>query len=679
MHVSTSSRGKPAALSLLSSHRPRNVGWKQSAGLLFGDWGTSRLYVLGIAFAFAGGVSLYLIVGMSLLVLAVGWAYTQICRIYPDGGGVYTAAKNTSRLLAVIGALLLFADYVVTASLSSLDAFHYFGLPAHVHHLPIAGLEAPVNVPDSLDGRVWLDAGAGMIYASGHLSDSDRTALYSLSRLPTWRKVVNHLADLTNGTVLFALDSPGMWAIVAIVVIGIFNLLGPKHTGAFAIAAAASMVGITLLLAFGALPQVNWRALPGQIGTIHEGPRMMWLHFVGIVLALSGVEAIGNLTGVMKKPVSRTSAKAIWVVALEVAIFNILLAIVMVARVSPDQRETHQADMLAFLADSYIGNWAEWSVRIVGGLLLLSAVNTVITDMISVQYLLSRDGELPQSCQKLNRFGVPMIPAILATLVPAAVLVVSHDLESLAALYAIGVVGAVAINISLVTFHPRLRALWRKVLAGMIGLLLIAIWLTLATTKLHALAFVAIVLAVGLSARAVTKYLAKRRATPSLLRQAIVEQMPEDLVARPRLLLGTYGSTANAETALRQCAEQGAALVVCFIRQVSLSYKYDERLTLDTDPVAIRTFTSFLDLGHEHQVPIIPVYDSGTDATTLMAETAAVYGCQKILIGTSRRGALFRLIKGQFQQRLESLLPADIAVEVLAPATTGNPQPIEAS
>ena len=122
-------RSKPAALKLLSSERPRNVGWRQAAGLLFGDWGTSRLYVLGLAFFFAGRTSFYLICGMSVLILAVGWAYSQICRIYPDGGGVYTAAKNRSRTLAVIGALLLFADYVVTASLSSLDAFRYFNLP----------------------------------------------------------------------------------------------------------------------------------------------------------------------------------------------------------------------------------------------------------------------------------------------------------------------------------------------------------------------------------------------------------------------------------------------------------------------------------------------------------------------------------------------------------------------
>ena len=129
MHSSGNGRGKPAALSLLASERPRNVGWKQAAGLLFGDWGTSRLYVLGLAFFFAQRSSLYLICAMSGLILAVGWGYSQICRIYPDGGGVYTAAKHRNQMLAVVGALLLFADYVVTASLSSLDAFRYFNLP----------------------------------------------------------------------------------------------------------------------------------------------------------------------------------------------------------------------------------------------------------------------------------------------------------------------------------------------------------------------------------------------------------------------------------------------------------------------------------------------------------------------------------------------------------------------
>src|SRR5213078_1136497 len=140
MHTSDEGREKPLALALLAAQRPRNVGWLQAAGLLFGDWGTSRLYVLGLAFLFAGRTSFWLILFMSILIIAVGWAYTQICRIYPDGGGVYTAAKSRSRTLAVIGALLLFADYVVTASLSSLDAFRYFNLPQGA---PLLAMNSP--------------------------------------------------------------------------------------------------------------------------------------------------------------------------------------------------------------------------------------------------------------------------------------------------------------------------------------------------------------------------------------------------------------------------------------------------------------------------------------------------------------------------------------------------------
>src|SRR3954462_12649575 len=143
MESAVADRGmtKPAALSLLASEHPRNVGWKQAAALLFGDWGTSRLYVLGLAFLVAGRSSFWLISAMSVLILIVAWAYTQICRLYPDGGGVYTAARQRSKLLGVVGALLLFAAYTVTASLSSVDAFHYFGLGAHeaAHVEPDAG------------------------------------------------------------------------------------------------------------------------------------------------------------------------------------------------------------------------------------------------------------------------------------------------------------------------------------------------------------------------------------------------------------------------------------------------------------------------------------------------------------------------------------------------------------
>jgi hypothetical protein len=107
--------------------------------------------------------------------------------------------------------------------------------------------------------------------------------------------------------------------------------------------------------------------------------------------------------------------------------------------------------------------------------------------------------------------------------------------------------------------------------------------------------------------------------------------------------------------------------VVCFIREVNLSIKYESKLTIDTDAAAMKTFARFLDAGHEMGVPVLPVYDQGHDAAELIAEAAAMNGCERVLIGTSRQGGLYHLIKGHFQRRLEALLPPEIKVEVVAP------------
>src|SRR5256712_12699504 len=108
-------------------HRPRNVDWRRAAALLYGDWGTSKAYVTGIAFAIAMYSSFWYVLAISLLTALVGINYIWICKYFPDGGGVYSSAKAQHRYLALIGGFLLVADYVVTASLSCYDAFLYLG------------------------------------------------------------------------------------------------------------------------------------------------------------------------------------------------------------------------------------------------------------------------------------------------------------------------------------------------------------------------------------------------------------------------------------------------------------------------------------------------------------------------------------------------------------------------
>jgi nucleotide-binding universal stress UspA family protein len=213
---------------------------------------------------------------------------------------------------------------------------------------------------------------------------------------------------------------------------------------------------------------------------------------------------------------------------------------------------------------------------------------------------------------------------------------------------------------------------------GGLAVLLLAMWFTLAWTKVHALIFVSLVLAIGLTLRQLTRWAAARKPKPSLLRRAIVEQLTPEALAKPRVMLATAGSAALADAAIERAAAANAALVVSFIREVALSYKVEAetRFTLDNDPAAQAMFAEFLDRGHAAGVPIIPVYDTGTNAPELIAEAAAMNGVDRLLIGSSRRGMLHQIIKGSFQRKLESLLPPDIRVEVLnIGATAAAPLP----
>src|ERR1700691_4426819 len=109
----------------LGIHRPRNIGWARAAALLYGDWGTSKAYVIGAAFIYTQYASLPTILAVGVLPALVGFNYVIVCKYSPDGGGVYSSARLQNRLLAVVGSLLLVADLTVTASLSAWSAMAY--------------------------------------------------------------------------------------------------------------------------------------------------------------------------------------------------------------------------------------------------------------------------------------------------------------------------------------------------------------------------------------------------------------------------------------------------------------------------------------------------------------------------------------------------------------------------
>ena len=236
-----------------------------------------------------------------------------------------------------------------------------------------------------------------------------------------------------------------------------------------------------------------------------------WVGFTEIVLALSGVEAIANMTGIMVPPVEKTARKAIVPVLVEIVLLNLILAAAMNAlpdsvlltpsgAAGPHRRHA-QGDRRALRRPDL----RDGQPRSSSPLLLLSAVNTALADLVSIQFMLSRDKELPHLFSGLNRFGMPVLPLLIAAVVPAMVVLLFPDVTALAGLYAIGVVGAIAINLGTTSTNRELALRGHeRALMLTLTVVMIAIEGTICVVKPDARGFAMIVLVAGLAGRLAT-------------------------------------------------------------------------------------------------------------------------------------------------------------------------------
>ena len=143
------------------------------------------------------------------------------------------------------------------------------------------------------------------------------------------------------------------------------------------------------------------------------------------------------------------------------------------------------------------------AIGLIVGLLLLSAVNTAVGALIGLLYLLARDGEMPRPFARLNSHGVPWLPLFIATLLPMLVVSFSPNQISLMELYAIGVVGAITVNLGSCASNRNLKMLWyERALMAVTFVVLFGVELTLAKTKPNALFFIVCILITGFALRA---------------------------------------------------------------------------------------------------------------------------------------------------------------------------------
>jgi amino acid transporter/nucleotide-binding universal stress UspA family protein len=592
-------------------HRPRNVDWKRAAGLLYGDWGTSKAYVIGLAFVAAGFASLPIILAVCILTAIVAYNYIIVCAHFPDGGGVYSAARTQSRFLASVGALLLIANFLVTAALSGWAAASYLGV--RTQYAPVA-------------------------------------------------------------------------AMVLILVVGVINYFGPKHSGSVSIYLAVPAILVVCAIIAFSIPYLNVTNLEPR----HENLGNTWVAFVGVILALSGVEAIANITGVMKldpdataaaPKVTRTATKAILPVAIEVVAGTALIgwAMLSLSKSFGSELVAHKEDMLRFVGQHYAtlvgGPWFgqvfAWFVGIIFGLLLISAVNTALVALIGVIYMMAQDGEMPQRFARLNKYGVPQIPLIVAVAIPILILAITRQFEALAGLYAIGVVGAIAVNLGSCTFNKRLNLRpWERIIMGGTFFVLAGVELTLAKTKPDALFFAMCVLGVGLAFRAYSHKLSGLK-TMTVTRTLADMVSPDKIAAiQPRLeegqkiMVAARGVTQVLSFALEEAQLRKATLCVLFVKEVSVYFSDGTqgigKARWQNDPEAQAIMSLMFKLGQERGICVLPVYAVSQDPSETILDLSATMGVDCLILGASQRSAMAHLLRGSVATNVAQQLPDSI-------------------
>jgi nucleotide-binding universal stress UspA family protein/tetrahydromethanopterin S-methyltransferase subunit G len=348
-----------------------------------------------------------------------------------------------------------------------------------------------------------------------------------------------------------------------------------------------------------------------------------------------------------------------------------------------DELKLRFEDMLRFLGEHYgaaafgthFGEVFGIVIGLVVGLLLLSAVNTAISALIGLIYMLARDREMPTSFTKLNSHGVPRLPLAVAAILPVLLVLLSDNIQTLADLYAIGVVGAITVNLGSCCFNRRLQLSWlERCIMIVTFLILFAVEITIAKTSPNALFFVVCVLGVGFSLRwwamkhaGFETVIIKREFADAVSHDRVTEFRP-NLTPGQSILVAARGLTPVLRFAVEEAKFRQGNLYVLYIKELAVNLPGPlanlERPRWQDDHQAAKIMYAMIKLGQEIGVTVIPVYVVSENPAATILDISATIGADVLMLGSSHRTKLAQLLKGNVITEVAKNLPENIQLVI---------------
>jgi len=622
--TSANEAAAPSALAVPAAKRRPTVhvqqlSWVLAWAIVFCDIGTSVYYVPGILYEQVGEYAPLFVAMVTIGFVMLSMKYVEISWRNPEGGGVVTvASKAFSPRWGALGGMLITVDYFLTSSISATSAFYYVGslVPIFEDHV----------VAFSCIGLLFL----AMLNVVG-IRESATVSL--------WMAVAALAIDLwVIGAVLAHLGPNDMQRIIATL----------RHTE-----------GLTMRHAF--------------------------VGFAGAWLAFSGLESIAQLSPTMRPPLHRNIRTAMIAVIVTVVVTAPVLTLFSIGLLTPGG-DVATERFISELGQIAGGAPTKLAVVATATTLLLFAANTAIIGGYHVFLALAHQGFLPKALLSRNRtFGTPHIAIAITTVVPVCVVIATGgQMVLLGDMYAFGLLGAFVLSsFGLDVIRWQLHRRGIQFYIGVLTTLMVLVaWCVNLFAKPLATLFGGGVTAVGmgialgmregwlteavyrvgfigrLAQRAMAE--AERKAEEGAVEIVSLAQARELQPLFPsHTLVAVRGKapTLIREAVNRVRGRDERALYCVYVEEVPGLFLSDEAPEPNADGVASlrHAFEEARKLG----VEIIPIWMISHNAAEAISRAADALDVDGVMVGVSRRSAIYHLLRGHVVKGLATKLPAN--------------------
>lgn len=594
----------------------RQLTWLLAWAVVFCDIGTSVYYVPGILYEQVGERAPIFVAMVTIGFVLLGLKYIEISWRNPEGGGVVTVASKAFGVRwGALGGMLITVDYFLTSSISATAAFYYVG-----------------SVFPIFEDYVVAFSCLGIV----SLALLNIVGIRESATVSLWMAVAALSIDL--------------WVIAKTIA-----HLGPSG--------------------FALLAQSLHRA---QKLTLHEG----LVGFSAAWLAFSGLESIAQLTPAIKEPIHRNIRSAMIAVIVTVVLTSPVLTLFSVGLLGAGNVATER--FISELGMAVGGTTVKVAVVLTATTLLLFAANTAIIGGYHVFLALAKQGFLPKVIQRRNQtFGTPHVAIFISTAVPILVVLATRgEMVLLGDMYAFGLLGAFVLSsLGLDLIRWRLHRRGPMFYVGLVtSLMVIIAWSVNLFAKPLATIFGGGVTAVGmafslgmregwltealygvgfvrrLAARTVAE--AERQAEAQDVEIVSLAQAVELRPLFPsRTLVAIRGKASGlVREACARVKGHGESAVYCvYVDEIPGLLLSSE--PPQPNPEGVLSLRTAFAEARLFGIELIPIWMISYNAAEAIARATEALDVNAVMVGVTRRNALYRLLRGQVVRGLARRLP----------------------